>query len=198
MQDCPNCSIDNLPFDCPVVQNCIEKISVWVWTKTTGDNERTGKKSMTISEVFEGLRTSLKDFAKHTGPLQMWNQGRRIAAAHLLNQAFKMVCMTDFSSQMDLVPVRKVNCHINKHASLGIFVLLFQETANVDGEVIKYIACHEWYVFGSCEEKGKQNDWVFHNKAQDFIQSHSQYSTIKTWEWFTDNCPGQVCDLEQW
>ena len=71
--------------------------------------------------------------------------------------------LTDFSAQIDMVPFRKVNCHVNKHASLDIFVQFFQNFVDIDGEVIYYMECFEWYFFRGCEEKGKQNDWVMHN-----------------------------------
>ena len=132
----------------------------------------------------------LKKFAEHTCPLQYWSQNRKVSVEWLIKIASKAIGMSDFASQMDLIPVRKVNCHVNRHASVRVSVILFQQTIIIDGHEIIFIACHEWFIFGSCEEKGKQNDWVFHNKAQDYI--HSFYPTIKNWEWFTDNCPGQV------
>ncbi len=63
-----------------------------------------------------------------------------------------------------------------------------------NGEVIVVIESHDWHVFGECEEKGKQNDWIFHSAALDYIAEYykdnePQLTKLHLW---TDNCPGQV------
>jgi hypothetical protein len=108
----------------------------------------------------------------------------------------KAVICTDFSSQMDLVPVRKLNCHVNKHASLGVFCIYFkQQLQDINGNTTTtFIDCHDWYIFGSCDEKGKKNDWIFHAAALKYIVAYYQehMPSITLIDLWTDNCPGQV------
>ena len=191
--NCNQCGAEKLlPFDCPVIKTSSRKVKVWTWDKATGDNERTVKTEMALKDVFRELQISLIEFAAHIIPMQLWNQMRHLAVHHVIDYPLKVIAFSDFSSQMDLEPVRKVNCHVNKHASLGIFVLFFQDNVIIHDEEVKFIACREWFIFGSCEEKGKQNDWIFHNGANDYIIDY--YGLLKTlWEIWTDNCPGQVC-----
>ena len=78
--------------------------------------------------------------------------------------------------------------------------MFFKESKKIiDGlsgkeEEVNYIACHEWFAFGGSNEKGKQNDWIFHNASIDYIlQFYSKKKPeIKTWDVWTDNCPTQV------
>ena len=191
--ECGECRIDKLlPFDCPLIKSSRRKIKVWIWDKATGDNERTMKTERELRHIFLELKESLVTFAAHTVPLQMWNQMRHLAVHNVIQNPQKVIAFSDFSSQIDLEPVRKVNCHVNKHASLGIFVLFLPEKIIIEGREIEFIACHEWYIFGSCEEKGKKNDWIFHNAAFDYIIKHYSHQRSE-WEIWTDNCPGQVC-----
>jgi hypothetical protein len=68
------------------------------------------------------------------------------------------------------------------------------DSNNGSSRVANYIACHEWFVFGGSNEKGKQNDWIFHNASIDYILRYysKEKSRIKIWDIWTDNCPTQV------
>lgn len=189
--ECQECGIDKcLPFDCPVI-NSEYKIKIWVWSKSTGDNECTSKTVMAIKDVFKELRDSLYAFTSHSISLQLFNRMRYMNLRFLgFNRV--QIC-TDFSSQIDLEPIRKLSCHVNKHGSLGVFCVFFNTSELIDGEEVKYLACHEWFILGGCNDKGKQNDWVFHNAAVDYIighysKTHPQLQICDVW---TDNCPGQ-------
>jgi hypothetical protein len=105
---CDNCGIENrLPFDCPVVQNSSQSIKMWVWDKATGGNERTMKKEIKIKDVFEELKYSLLAFSVHTFLVHLFNRLRYLNLITLgPNRA--QIC-TDFSSQLDLIPPRKVS-----------------------------------------------------------------------------------------
>jgi hypothetical protein len=193
--ECEECGSDvKLPFDCPVVKNSTYKVKVWVWDKATGDNERTMKQERMLKDIFADLKEALVDYAKHIVPLQMWNQMRHLAIARIINKPQTTFLLTDFSSQMDLEPIRKVNCHVNEHASIAIFVIFFQDSIMMDGEMTKFTACHEKYFFGGCKEKGKQNDFVMHNTALDSIIQDEEYINLSTGslDLFSDNCPSQV------
>jgi hypothetical protein len=63
-----------------------------------------------------------------------------------------------------------------------------------DDESISYIDCHEWFVFGGCNESGKKNDWIFHNAAINYILKFytSTMPQLQIWDVWTDNGPGQV------
>mmetsp|Transcript_12327 Transcript_12327/g.23097 ORF Transcript_12327/g.23097 Transcript_12327/m.23097 type:complete len:567 (-) Transcript_12327:550-2250(-) len=190
-QECEHCGVETaLPFDCPVI-NCDFPVKVWLWNKATGDNERTTKAIKTMKFIFEELRSLLIAFAKHSIPLQLFNRMRYMNLLHLTPNRGQ-IC-SDFSSQVDLEPIRKMTCHVNDHASLGIFCIFLIQSITVDGEDIQYTACHEWFILGGSKEKGKQNDWIFHNAALDYIIEFygNHYSNIKIWDMWTDNCPGQ-------
>jgi len=83
----------------------------WSWDKATGDNERTGKVKEPIKDTFVSLMKSLIKFSKHTTPLQLFNRNRLMNVYSLRDPTIggqNGVGYTDFSSQLDLEPVRKV------------------------------------------------------------------------------------------
>jgi hypothetical protein len=168
MQECDECGIKNrLPWNCPTIKNCTEKVSVWVWQKVD-DQQETRKVKVPLNQVLQDLEAALVDYSKHYIKLVFINQ-QRLLCLHFLENDTIMIT-TDFSSQMDLVPPRKVNCHVNKHANLGNFCVYWKNQMETDsGERIDYMECHEWYALGGCEESGKQNDWIFHNIVLDYI-----------------------------
>ena len=77
---------------------------------------------------------------------------------------------------------------------MGIFCIFFNSHKIIDGERFDYIDCHEWFVFGGCNESGKQNDWIFHNAAIDHILQYYAVNLLhlNVWNIWTDNGPGQV------
>ena len=106
-----------------------------------------------------------------------------------------LLIWTDFSAQLDLEPIRKVNCHVNKHAVLGVFCCFYKESITLsNGKEIEIIQSHDWFVTGECEEKGKQNDWIFHRAALDYIADYykNEQPQLDRLHMWTDNCPGQV------
>lgn len=157
MQECDECGIENrLPWDCPTIKNCTENVSVWVWQKV-GDQQETRKVKIPLNQVLQDLEVALMDYSKHYIKLVFINQERLLCLHNLKNDTIMIT--TDFSSQMDLVPPRKVNCHVNKHANLGNFCVYWKnQIVTGQGERIDYVECHEWYALGGCEESGKQND----------------------------------------
>jgi hypothetical protein len=193
MQDCNECGINRqLPWNCPVIAESKDYVNVWVWQKV-GDQQETKKVRIPLKNVVEDLKVALIDFSKHMVGLVFLNQQRLLSLHHLNNQT--MMITTDFSSQMDLVPPRKVNCHTNRHANLGVFCVYFRnELTTNTSNVVKYIECHEWYALGGCEEVGKQNDWIFHNSVLDYILSYYNvnFPHLKDIILWSDNCPGQV------
>jgi len=72
--------------------------------------------------------------------------------------------------------------------------VFFNSHMIIDGERIEFIDCHEWFVFGGCNESGKKNDWIFHNAAIDYIIRYYEESLphLDSWHVWTDNSPGQV------
>ena len=66
------------------------------------------------------------------------------------------------------------------------------------GEIIEYAETHLWYCFGSCEERGKKNDWIFHNAVmRDAIKYYTSLhqgviTAVRAW---TDNCAAQFKDI---
>jgi hypothetical protein len=106
-QECEECGVEQLlPWDCPVIQSADETMKTWVWDKATGDNERTEKVERKITEVFSELKISLKDFSKHYSPLLLFNRLRYLKLMQLDDKS-ALIC-TDFASQLDLEPIRKV------------------------------------------------------------------------------------------
>lgn len=196
---CNECGIDRLPWNCPVIKNLDQKISVWIWEKDDAGHskESTKKVRLPVNQIFLALKEALTDLSKHIIQLEFLNRQRYLNLMKMpLNKA--VIC-TDFSAQMDLVPVRKLSCHVNKHASLGVFCIYMKRQLNVHGKgTITFIDCHDWYVFGSCDEKGKKNDWIFHTAALKYIVAYyrEHNPSILSIDLWTDNCPGQVscCD----
>jgi hypothetical protein len=123
MQLCEHCSVYTaLPFDCLVI-NSDHPVKLWVWDKAIGDNARTMKVEKKMRDVFQELRNSLISFSQHSIALQLFNRQRYLNLKNL-DECRAQVC-TDFSSQLNLEPIRKV-----RSDDLVIiacpFVLLFQ------------------------------------------------------------------------
>jgi hypothetical protein len=105
---CDICGIeDRLPFGCPVIKNSNYCVKIWVWDKATGGNERTIKTERNMKDVFEELKISLLAFSEHSIALQLFNR-QRYLNLKTLGPTRAQIC-TDFSSQLDLVPPRKVS-----------------------------------------------------------------------------------------
>lgn len=191
---CNECGIDRLPWNCSVIKNLNQKISVWIWEKDDDGHskESTKKVRLPLNQIVLALKDALVDLSKHVIQLELINRQRYL---NVMKMPFdKAVICTDFSAQMDLVPVRKTSCHTNKHASLGVFCIYMKRQLNVNGKDIIFIDCHDWFVFGSCDEKGKKNDWIFHNAALKYIVAYyrEHFPSVSSIDLWTDNCPGQV------
>jgi hypothetical protein len=89
------------------VINSDHPVKLWVWDKAIGDNERTIKVEKKMREVFQELQNSLIAFSKHTIALQLFNRQRYLNLMNL-GENRAQVC-TDFSSQLNLEPIRKVS-----------------------------------------------------------------------------------------
>lgn len=181
-----------LPWNCPTVKGCVDEVNVWVWEKRN-DQQETRKIRLPLNRVLSQLQVALKEYSEHyIGRVFLKQQ--LLLCLHNLDDNSMMIT-TDFSSQMDLVPPRKVTSHVNKHANLGVFCVYFKNKFMTEGsKEINYMECHEWYALGGCEEEGKQNDWIFHNSVLNYILDYYQRQSphISNFTLWSDNCPGQV------
>jgi hypothetical protein len=104
--------------------NSDHPVKLWVWDKATGDNERTMKVEKKMRDVFQELRISLITFSQHSIALQLFNRQRYLNLKNLdYNKA--QIC-TDFSSQLNLEPIRKVRSGGDLVIIFSPFILVFE------------------------------------------------------------------------
>ena len=168
-----------------------------------GCNEHAKKVQKPLRDIFDEIQIALNNFAYHNHLLQLFNQFWHsdiicllIPPSPDLNQdanehrrKLHSIILSNFSAQIDMIPIRKVNCHVNLHASLDFFVQFFQNFVDIDGEVLYFVECIGWYFFGSCEEKGKQNDWIMHHASFIAIINDPLIRAlmIESYKLYTDN-----------
>lgn len=149
---------------------------------------------MKVSDFFNLLKTQLHQYIPHETDTK-WNRRAQKIDLHTVG-IDTILIMTDFSAQMNLTPLKKECCHVDAHANLAIFYV-FTNRRNVkiqeSDDEVEVLTCDTWFMFGGCEEKGKKNDWIFHNAClKHIIQFYkSKDPRIKKTRIWTDNCAGQ-------
>ena len=195
---CHNCGVDKetscfFPWKCPILSENETIVDCMVWARTSDNDRQLVPAKKSVKDLTADFNIFLIEYFKHYYHLTILTRFRKIDVATFpLNTL--LVC-TDFSAQMDLKPIRTDNCHVNAHASLQIvYTLLNRRSIRIDtGELVTYNDTHIWYCFGSCEERGKKNDWIFHNAVLHYVIRYyvNKYSFINTVRIHTDNCPSQ-------
>jgi hypothetical protein len=197
---CNLCSIDNLPFECPVVlSECTEQQDCWSWECDEDDkNKRYPKKvKMQIKDIVKKLRTELKDEAAHDYHLRFQKGMMKIDQETFGED--ELLMFTDFAAGIKHTPPKSECCSYEKQSVLDVYVVLtgakVTEIVNDNGQLenVRYVECDYWFGFTGTDKDGKKNDWVTHKIMVEtivsfYLKKGKRFNMLRLW---SDNCPNQ-------
>ena len=193
---CDQCGIWKLPWDCPILSNNDEEVTVLEWQDCAraGNNVQPEicETKMKVSELVQKFKVALEAYVPHCIEKDWLNRARKLGMKTMSENTIQI--FTDFSAMMDLTPNKTDNCHVDNHAVLAVyFVLTNPRKLKLEktGEIIDYITTDVWYAIGGTQDKGKKNDVTFHKAVLHYILEYYAYLLLTRLIIWTDNCSGQ-------